>query len=237
MYILAIETTGPKCSAAIINEDRKVTGITSGGELNHLQNLTPIIANLLEKCQLSLGDVSAIAASCGPGSFTGIRIGVTTARALAQAKGIKTIAVPTLKSFAYHKENYHGAICPLFDARRNQVYSGAYIWRDGEILEITEGAPYDIEEYMEKLTGALIRYSIKDVTILGDGIAVYGTRMIEWASKNNISITIDKRVQEAESVAKLAADIYSDGNLIEFGELRPNYMRKPEAERRLEEKK
>jgi len=102
MYILAIETTGPHCSAALIDENGNVMEKSSGGTLNHLQNLLPMVKELLDDCKLQIDDVAAVAVSCGPGSFTGIRIGVTTARALCQAVDKPAIAVPTLKSFVYH---------------------------------------------------------------------------------------------------------------------------------------
>ena len=97
MFILAIETTGPRCSAALIDEKGIVKELVSEGELKHLQSLTPMISRLMEGT--SFDEVSDIAVSAGPGSFTGIRIGVTTARALAQALSKPLISVSTLHAF------------------------------------------------------------------------------------------------------------------------------------------
>ena len=128
MYILALETTGAHASVAIINEEGKIAEKVSDSVLNHLQNLMPMTKELLDEQGLSIGDMTAIAASQGPGSFTGIRIGVSSARALAQVTGIETVAVPTLKAFAYNAPDFDGLICPVFDARRSQVFAAAYKW-------------------------------------------------------------------------------------------------------------
>src|SRR5659263_433941 len=152
MYILAIETTGAAASVALINEKGVVTSEATAERLNHLQNLMLMTEKLLGNSKLSIGDVSCIGVSEGPGSFTGIRIGVSTARALSQALNIPIISVPTLKTFVYNIDYYKGIICPIFDARRNQVYSGAYVW-DEEGINITEkmqGDAYAISEILEQ---------------------------------------------------------------------------------------
>lgn len=152
MNILAIETTGQEASVAIINNQGLVGEEISTQKLNHLQNLMPMVDKLLEKCRLTIDDLSLIAVSEGPGSFTGIRIGIASARALAQVLEIHTISVPTLKSFAYHLPDYKGIICPIFDARRNQVYGAAFQWgEDGSIQELVPGAAYDLEELLARL--------------------------------------------------------------------------------------
>ena len=180
-----------------------------------------------------------IAASEGPGSFTGIRIGVSSARALAQALGRKTISVPTLQSFAYHVPEYRGVICPIFDARRSQVYGGAYQWQeDGSCREVISGGAYDLGELLQLLE----QLNPAELTFFGDGISPYEARIREWegsSSNDNIRLRFaeaDKRLQKASSVAKLAYQLYLRGEIKAFNDLKPNYMRKAEAERKLEEK-
>lgn len=226
MYILALETTGPHASVAIINEEGKVIQNSSDAVLNHLQHLMPMTQELLEKAGLQLGDMTAIAASQGPGSFTGIRIGVSSARALAQVMDMPAIAVPTLKSFAYNAPEFDGIICPVFDARRSQVYAGAYRWVDGQIVEVVEGAPYSIDEFVEKTAQTGLPRMV-----FGDGIKAYGGHFSpEEIAPEGI------RLQVASSVAKLAKDMYEAGETVHYEQLKPNYMRKAEAERKLEEK-
>lgn len=226
MYILALETTGPHASVAVINEEGKVAELSSDAVLNHLQHLMPMTQQLLDENGLKLGDMTAIAASQGPGSFTGIRIGVSSARALAQVMGLPTIAVPTLKAFAYNMPDFNGLICPVFDARRSQVYAGAYKWENGSIVEVVEGAPYAIDEFLEKTAAAGLPRMF-----FGDGIKAYSDRF----SEEEIAPE-PIRLQMASSVVKLAKDMLEAGESLHYEDLKPNYMRKAEAERKLEEK-
>lgn len=242
MNILAIETTGADASVALINEHGEIHEEISSQKLNHLQNLMPMLDNILRKCRLTIDDVSLIAASEGPGSFTGIRIGISTARALAQVLGVETIGVPTLKSFGYNAPDYDGIICPIFDARRNQVYGGAYLWNRSEtpeIVEIVPGAAYDLDELLNKLSLVLPNFDA-EITFFGDGIDKYEPQIIQWqtASLNdNIRLSFaqgNAKLQKASSIAKLAFDMYKAGDIKNFYELKPVYMRKAEAERKLE---
>lgn len=227
MYILALETTGAHASVAIINEEGKVFEKTSDSVLNHLQHLMPMTQELLREAGLQIGDMTAIAASRGPGSFTGIRIGVSSARALAQVTDLKTIAVPTLKAFAYNMPGFKGLICPVFDARRSQVYAGAYRWIDGKIEEVVPGAAYSLDEFMEKTEKAGVPRMF-----FGDGIKAYEDRF----SEEEIAPE-DIRLQQSSSVAKLAKAMYDEGAVTDYEQLKPDYMRKAEAERKLEEKR
>lgn len=226
MYILALETTGPNASVAIINESGDTVELKNNEVLNHLQYLMPMTQELLQKQGLQLGDMTAIAASQGPGSFTGIRIGVSSARALAQVMELETLAVPTLNAFAYNMPDFDGLICPVFDARRSQVYAGAYKWENGTIMEMVEGAPYTIDEFMEKTASLGLPRMF-----FGDGIKVYGDRF-----RDEEIAPEEIRLQTASSVAKLAKDMFEAGEGLHYEELKPNYMRKAEAERKLEEK-
>ena len=227
MYIVALETTGAHASAAIIDEEDHIFLKKSEGVLNHLQNLMPMTQELLAEHHLKMSDLTAVAASQGPGSFTGIRIGVSSARALAQVLGIKAIAVPTLQTFAYHVPKYPGLICPVFDARRNQVYAGAYRWRDGNIQETVAGAPYLIEDFLKKV------HDLGEPRMFfGDGTKAYG----DYFESGDLAPE-ECRLQSADSVARLAKDLYMQGKAVCYEELKPNYMRKAEAERKLEEKR
>lgn len=248
MNILAIETTGAEASVAVINEKGEVFMEASDQKLNHLQNLMPMVDILLQKRGMLIDDVDYIAVSEGPGSFTGIRIGVSSARALAQALGLETISVPTLKSFLYHVPEYKGIICPIFDARRNQVYGGAYQWTDeGQYKEVVPGGAYDLHQLLELLESALqgIEAEQKDrreITFFGDGIIPYQEQIMNWqGSSLNSNIRVlfaedEVKLQKASSVARLALDSYRSGKIKSLYDLKPVYMRKAEAERKLEGK-
>ena len=258
MNILAIETTGANASVAIINEKEEIEEIVSDGVLNHLENLTPIIKEIVEKCQLTLDDIDVIAASEGPGSFTGIRIGVSTARALAQALNKPAIGVPTLQSFIYNKPHFNGIVCPIFDARRSEIYGGAYrkmqLSENGKTIDVIEdvvpGAAYDINDYLDSLSKELELQTREDlsggrfleVRFFGDGIKKYKPQIDNWASsestvqhKLKICFEDENPIQRAASDAKLALKLYMEKGAVQYEQLKPNYMRKSEAERKLED--
>lgn len=238
MYILALETTGAHASVAIIDQQGRLWEKRGRGVLNHLQYLMPMVKDLTAESGLQLSDMTAVAASKGPGSFTGIRIGVSSARALAQILNIPAIGVPTLKAFAYNMPAYSGLICPVFDARRSQVYAGAYRWQNGEIREAVKGAPYSIDEFLEKVKAADQSQAACDARervfppplFFGDGTKVYGDRFREEELAPE-----DVRLQSAASVVRLARDMMQAGQTAGYEELKPDYMRKAEAERKLEQ--
>ena len=179
MYILGIETTGAFASAAVL-KDGEVTGYIKGNDkFSHLQNLAPQIRHVLEESGIGLDDIEAIAVSRGPGSFTGIRIGVSTVRALSQVTGKPCVGVSSLEALALNASLASAGcgaesravpgigdgnvgdgadgdilICPMLDARRNQVYAGGYMMREGWPAEEIEAGPYMLDEFLEK-SGAI----------------------------------------------------------------------------------
>lgn len=230
MYILALESTGPHASVALIDKNGNTEEILNPGTLNHLETMVPMVNNLITECNVKLSDIIAVAVSKGPGSFTGIRIGVTTARTLAQALGIETIGVPTLNAFGYNDRQFAGIICPVFDARRNQVYAGAFKWENGILQTITAPGAYMIDEFLTSL-----KNSGKKHMFFGDGLKVYGEQIFE-SEIDAVFAPESVRLQRASSVAAMALDIYNMEGTIPYSRLFPEYMRKAEAERRLEEK-
>ncbi|MDD5987046.1 MAG: tRNA (adenosine(37)-N6)-threonylcarbamoyltransferase complex dimerization subunit type 1 TsaB [Eubacteriales bacterium] len=234
MRILAIETTGPICSVALLNEENRITELRGRERMNHLRSLTPMIDQLLQAENMAPEDLDQIAVSVGPGSFTGIRIGVSTARAMAQMTGVRLTAVPTLYAFGYGacpQEDPALVVCPMLDARRQQVYAGAY--RDGE--EIVAGKPYPLDAFLDQLT------DMKRIRFMGDGLARYGESVRDWARTHGVEAALDEETQSAGYVAELARDMmdapdFADMINLDYNQLQPNYMRKAEAQRRLEEK-
>ncbi len=238
MHILAIETTGPKCSVAVADADGVIAEIENSGKFAHLSSLIPMVSDLLTNCQFTIEDVDAIAVSAGPGSFTGIRIGVTTARALAQALDIPAVPVPTLQSFIYEDPGCAGVICPMFDARRKQVYAAAFIYdENGDAQEIVKGGAYSVEDYLQMLFAAAEENGRKTLIFYGDGAAVYGEDAEQAAAAAGFETEIRDEVQQAACVAALGLEMYRRGEAVPYGMLEPNYMRESEAKRKLDLKK
>ena len=245
MNLLAIETTGPFASVALINENKELYEVSSGKERSHLESLIPMIDEVLKKSGLQIGDVTHIAASEGPGSFTGIRIGVSTARALAQSLTIPVISVPTLSSFIYNDSEHRGFFCPVFDARREQIYGACFYREDDLCHTVVPSGAYAIEEYLDLIENADPEHQ-RELLLFGDGLSVYGEKIKEWGrSVRRISAmddsgireaSEDKRNQKASAVAEAALSLWKNGEVRSYEELLPVYLRQAEAQRKLEER-
>lgn len=288
MFILGIETTGPHCSAALIDEKGNVKMEKSLDRLNHLKVLTPLIDDLMKNNGVAKEDICAVAASRGPGSFTGIRIGVSTARALAQVWNIPCIAVPTLFAFGYSKKeqllnNENLAVCPIFDARRNQIYGACMVSEttdikidgeftsnlmpaisgDGEanslkpiksdvdgspesalhrngLKEAVKAGPYMLDEFLTKVEESFVENKNKElltIQFIGDGVLKYKEQIQEWADEKAVQVDlVDEAYQYADSVSEIALSMYEMGETVQFNCFQPEYMRKAEAQRKLEER-
>lgn len=233
MYILAIETTGAFASVALAQagekgEDCRILAHVEGHDrYSHLQNLTPQIQQVLCDAGVSIDDLSAIAVSNGPGSFTGIRIGVSTARALSQVKGIPCVPISSLEALAMRADAENGAlVCPILDARRSQVYGAGYL--NGE--EVLKAGPYTIDEFMDAAAG------YDDLYMMGDGVDTCGEKIRELRAEGADFAPEAIRYQRAEEVAILGAKKLAAGEVVTFDKLEPEYMRMAEAERKLRAK-
>ena len=232
MNILAIETTAAAASAAVIDSDECVHEVKSEANMTHLQNLMPLIEQALEDCGLSLKDIGGIAVSRGPGSFTGIRIGMATAKGLAQVLQVPVAEVPTLKAMSMNGWNFGGIVCPVLDARRSQVYAAAYVFEEDEMKELLPEGAYDPQAVVDAVAGK------GPVLFMGDGIGNPKIRTIleEGVGPEAFFAPEEKRFQTAEMVAVLGLEIFREGGAVSYSEAQPEYLRKSEAERKREEK-
>ncbi len=235
MNILAIETTGPYCSVCILDNEETITEVNGSDRLSHLKSLVPMIEEALAQKSMTPKDIDVIAVSEGPGSFTGLRIGVTTARALSQATGIPVMTIPTLYAFGCGECDSPVVVCPLLDARRKQVYAGAYF----DYQEILEGAPYLLADFLEELEGLLFAGQLSDgrvladlgVLFVGDGAVKYREDILAWAEEAVVDAAVEETFQSAGPVAEFCLDNFDEEALLTYDEVEPEYMRIPEAER------
>lgn len=231
MMILAIDTTSSAASVALINEHQLIGEYTSNAKLTHLQKLMPMIEHLLNNCEVSFNDIQSIAVSQGPGSFTGIRIGVSAAKALAQVNDMPIIGVPTLKAMAYHFPSYRHIVCPILDARRHQVYSAAYIWEENKCKEMILPKAYELDPLLEKLNKLK-----REVMFLGDGVKVYKEKIVSKLGNTAKFAQPYLSMQKASSVAQLGLEMAKGKQFQSCYEMKPDYLRKSEAERNLEKR-
>ena len=233
MYILAIETTGPFGSVALINENGKVVGhCLSHDHMNHLKDLMPMTEKMLKDLDISKEDIGAIACDVGPGSFTGIRIGVSTARALAQIWGVPCVAVSSLTSCLmkesaekYMKEG-DKVITVIHNARRRQVYG----FMDGYLKD----GPWLIDDVIRIAKEEIGR--AKTLCFYGDGIDAYSEIIRTELDKEGISYVFapeDDRYPDAYEIARAGLVRFSAGLVTDHSGLLPDYMREAEAEQKL----
>lgn len=230
MKILGLDSSGLVASVAIVEDDVLVAEYTTDYKKTHSQTLLPMLDELRKMIELDMDSVDAIAIASGPGSFTGLRIGSATAKGLGLALDKPLVEVPTLEGLAWNLWGTDRIVCPLMDARRNQVYTAAY-----EFVPKDEGFwmktvipqnPVDIVEMLEKLN-ALNR----PVVFLGDGVPVYRALIKEHAKTDYCFAPAGQNRQRAAGVAALGAVYLAQGRQIDADAHQPEYLRKSQAER------
>lgn len=230
MRILGIESSSLVASAAVVEDGVTVGEYTVNHKKTHSQTLLPMIDSLMSLLEMDPSSVDAIAVSGGPGSFTGLRIGSATAKGLGLALKKPLIHVPTLDAMAYGLFGASGLICPIMDARRNQVYTGIYRFED-EFETVMEQAAIDVGELAARLNQMGER-----VIFLGDGVPVYEKQLKELMTVPSLFAPAHVNRQRAASVAALGAVYFREGKIETAAEHKPDYLRKSQAEREREER-
>ena len=230
MRILGIESSSLVASAAVVENEVTLAEYTVNYKKTHSQTLLPMIDEMMRLLDMEPSAVDAIAVSGGPGSFTGLRIGSATAKGLGLALKKPLIHVPTLDAMAYGLFGASGLICPMMDARRQQVYTGIY--RFEERFEIVmEQSALAVADLAERLNGLGER-----VTFLGDGVPAYEKQLAETLTVPYCFAPAHVNRQRAASVAALGAVYFAEGKTETAAEHKPDYLRKSQAEREREEK-
>lgn len=230
MRILAIESSSLVASVAIVEDGVTMAEYTANFKKTHSQTLLPMIDAMVDLLGVDLATIDAIAVSGGPGSFTGLRIGSATAKGLGLALNKPLIHVPTLDGTAYNLYGAKGLICPIMDARRNQVYTGIYRFeKDFEV--VMEQDAMDMGELIDKLNEMGER-----VIFLGDGVPVHEKLIAERMTVPYDFAPANVNRQRAASVAALGAVYFAEGKIETAADHGPDYLRKSQAEREREER-
>ena len=232
MKILAIDSSSLVATVAILDEEKILAEYTINHKKTHSQTLLPMLGEIVKMIELDMKDIDAIAISGGPGSFTGLRIGSATAKGLGLALDKPLIHVPTLEAMAFNFYKTEEIICPIMDARRNQVYTGMYTFKDGEFEVVMEQTPMGIDNLVEKLNEMN-----KKVIFLGDGVPVFKNYIEENATFDVDFAPAHLSRQRASSVGALGLLYYKEGKIQTASEHGPEYLRLSQAERELNEKK
>lgn len=230
MRVLAVETSTNVASCAIMDDDQLLGEFLVNDTITHSQKLLPLISLALESCKLDITDIDVFAASVGPGSFTGLRIGIATINGLAQSTNKPVVAVSSLQALAQNVAISEKLIVPIIDARRDRVFTGAYKSND----ELTEVIAPDVIEVAELLDE--LEKKDCDILFVGEGIPVY--KEIIVSRLGNRAQFPDKNINiaRASSVAELAIRKANMGETMSFFEMVPEYLRETQAQREYDEK-
>ncbi len=230
MLILAFETSAKAASAALMEGGKLLAESYQNTGLTHSQTLMVMAEDALKQCGKTAADVQAVAVAQGPGSFTGVRIGVAAAKGLAWGKEIPCYGVSTLEAMAESLGAFCGIVCPVMDARRSQVYNALFRAENGVLSRITEDRAIALAELAEELKN----YE-EPVFLVGDGSTLcYNT--LRGELQRLVCPPEHRLHQRAVGVAILAQRLADRGIAPSGGALTPNYLRLSQAEREKLEK-
>ena len=230
MKILALESSATAASAALCEDEALVAQTFLHTGLTHSQTLLPMVRDLLKACSLTPEEVDLIAVAAGPGSFTGLRIGVATAKGLAWAAEKPCAGCSTLAAMAWNLAHLDGVICCAMDARRNQVYNALFRAEEGQLIRLTPDRAISLAELFQG-PGAEKETQI----LVGDGAELCYNYAVPLGA-DLILAPPHLRYQRASGVARAAALRARQGELIPAADLAANYLRLSQAERERQER-
>lgn len=228
MTILAIDTSAKAASACLAQEDKIIGEFFIDTSLTHSQTLIPMIEQLAKNAQVSLDELDAIAVNAGPGSFTGVRIGVAAAKGLAFAHDLPCVSVSTLKSMAYNALGADGVVCAVMDARRSQVYNALFRVCNGTVERLCEDRALELGDLQSDLS----RREGERFILIGDGAEITYDYLRD-SLPNVVLAPCNIRIQRASSTALAAFERIREGKMLTDEQLMPVYLRLPQAQREL----
>ena len=231
MKILALDSSGLVASVALIEDENMIAEYTVNYKKTHSQTLLSMLDEIVKMTDTDLNTVDIIAVAGGPGSFTGLRIGSATAKGLGLALDKPLISVPTVEGLAYNLYHTSGLICPIMDARRNQVYTGIYEFVEGEFKVIMDQVATGIEDIID-----ILNKQDKSVVFLGDGVPVYKNIIQDTlkVSYNFAPAHVNK--QRAGAIGARAIHYLKMNKIEKARDYKPDYLRLSQAEREMKEK-
>ncbi|HKM04336.1 MAG TPA: tRNA (adenosine(37)-N6)-threonylcarbamoyltransferase complex dimerization subunit type 1 TsaB [Lachnospiraceae bacterium] len=238
MKIVAIDSSGLVASIAVLEDEQLIAEYTINLKKTHSQTLLPMLDEIVNRIELELSSIDAIAVAAGPGSFTGLRIGSATAKGLGLVLKKPIIAVPTVDGLAYNLYGTDKLVCPIMDARRNQVYTGIYEFAGNDNQQMTFQLKTILEQCVVQIEDVAnkINELNREVIFTGDGIPVFSSILKTLMKVPYSFAPPHMNRQRAATIGALGAIYYKDGNMQTPSEHEPNYLRMSQAERERLEK-
>ena len=227
MTILAIDSSAKAASVCIANEEKIIGEFFINTSLTHSQTLMPMTEQLLKNTEMTIDDVDAIAVNAGPGSFTGVRIGVAAAKGLAFPKNLPCVSISTLESMAYNLLGTDCVVCAVMDARCSQVYNAMFRIKGETVERLTDDRALSLSDLLLEF-----KQTDERILIVGDGAEITYDFLKNEAS-NAVLAPKNRRTQTASSVALAAFQKLFEGKTQTAAELMPIYLRLPQAQREL----
>lgn len=229
MIVLALDTSTMISSCAVLDEEQVLGEYSLNQNETHSENLVPMIKEVLENLDLKVEDIDLYGVAIGPGSFTGLRIGVAIVKALAHVFDKPVVGVSTLEALAYNLPN-HKIIVPMIDARRDRVYTGIYTWQDGRIKTIMEPTVLEIDKLLDILEG------YDELIVNGNGSVIHKEKINDRLKGKVRFSTMGNNFCRAISVGELALIKYKGGYVDNFYSLVPEYLKESQAQADLKKK-
>ncbi len=232
MKVLAVDTSSVIAAVAVMEDGVILGEYILNNIKKHSQKLIPMISGIMEDIDFIPKDIDVFAVCTGPGSFTGLRIGITTVKAMAYAVQKPVVGITSLDILAFNLPMTDKLICPIIDARNNQVYTAVYLWKDGKQKRISDYMGIHINELAD-----LLKLKNKGVIFTGDAVDIYKEYFIGRLAENCMISPGSHRLQRASILALLAFEGMSVGLGQKSEDIVPFYLRKSSAEIKLAEKR
>lgn len=224
MQILAFETSAKSASVALLRDGELLGEYFQNSGQTHSRTVMKMAEDLLCNCDLSITDINAVACACGPGSFTGVRIGLAAAKGFAWGRGIPLVGISTLEAMVKNVSVADGVYCAAMDARRDQVYTAMFEYSYGKLSRLTEDAAISVDKLRNMMENVE-----KDKFLVGDGaLLCYNC----FADMSHLHLLPEHlRMQRAAGVALLAWERINNDAVVDAADVVPNYLRLSQAER------
>ncbi|CDF57508.1 tRNA (adenosine(37)-N6)-threonylcarbamoyltransferase complex dimerization subunit type 1 TsaB [Thermobrachium celere] len=230
MKVLAMDTSSSVATVSIVSDEKVEGEIYLNHKMQHSVILFPMIEKLLDITENKLDDIDIIAVSGGPGSFTGLRIGVAAAKGIVQGANKIFITVSSLEAMAYQQGDFEGVICPIMDALRDNVYTALYQFKEGELTNIMSIDALHIDELLDKLE------AYDRVLFCGDAVSIHIGRIKDRLKERAYFSTQNNMLPRASSIGEIALKKYRKGEVSDIYTFSPLYIRKSQAEREYEKR-
>lgn len=222
MKILAVDTATTSCSVAVADDEDLLAEMTIDNDQTHSRHLTVLIRQVIRLAGISLSEIDGFAVTKGPGSFTGLRIGMSTVKGLAVASGRPVVGVPTLESLAMQSGMFNLLVCPLIDARRGEVYFASYRFEQHRL--------HALHKEQAVLPQNILGELQEPCVFIGNGAIVYRQNIIDKLGDRAYFAPSGQHIIRGATVAMLGLRRLATGDIDEIESLVPNYLRKSDAE-------